>query len=182
MNPTAPERVFRRRAAYLMTPEAYDRALTLLVRAAQEGGRVAAVIGIAGGGIRPAQEIAVRLGVPACHVAARHNDSDAPYIQATGTVEVTVPDGFPAALSGRVLLVDDICGTGATFAAVTDHLAPLLAADTRVDRVALCRNVGSPVRPAWWAWDVDDWVVFPWEPRPDLASQELPLPERIHTP
>ncbi|MEI5098467.1 phosphoribosyltransferase family protein [Streptomyces sp. PmtG] len=140
------------------------------------------MIGIAGGGKRPAEEIAARLGVPACHIAAQHNASDALYAQATGAVTVTVPDDFPAALGGRVRLIDDICGTGATFTAVTEALTERLSPDVRVGNVALCRNVGSPLRPAWWVWDVDDWVVFPWEPRPDTALQPLPVPERIHIP
>ncbi|MBM7167143.1 hypothetical protein JQK87_01635 [Streptomyces sp. G44] len=183
MTSTAPvQRVFRHQTAYQLTAQAYESALTLLADATAAAGPIATVIGIAGGGRRPAEEIAARLGVPVCHVAAQHNASDALYTQATGTVTVTVPDGFPAALGGRVLLVDDICGTGATFTAVAKALAGRLAPDVRVDNVALCRNVGSPLRPAWWAWDVDDWVVFPWEPRPDTALQPLPVPERIHTP
>ncbi|KUO04815.1 hypothetical protein AQJ67_09935 [Streptomyces caeruleatus] len=176
------QRIFRHRTAYLLTPQAYQTALALLADAAAAAGPIATVIGIAGGGRRPAEEIATRLGVPVCHVEAQHNTSDALYTQATGTVTVNIPDGFPAAPGGRTLLVDDICGTGATFTAVAEALAPRLAPDVRMDTVALCRNVGSPLRPNWWAWDVDDWVVFPWEPRPDTAMQPLPMPERIHTP
>ncbi|MFD4480394.1 phosphoribosyltransferase [Streptomyces sp. NPDC058471] len=183
MTQTAPaQRVFRRQTTYLVTARAYETALALLADAAAAAGPIATVVGIAGGGKRPAEEIAARLGVPACHVAAQHNASDAQYTQATGKVTVTVPDDFPAALGGRILLVDDICGTGATFTAVAEALAERLAPDVRVDNVALCRNVGSPLCPAWWAWDVDDWVVFPWESRPDTALQPLPVPERIHTP
>ncbi|GII97553.1 phosphoribosyltransferase family protein [Sinosporangium siamense] len=148
---TPAQRIFRHRTAYLLTPQAYETALTLLADAAIAAGPIAMVIGIAGGGKRPAKEFATRLGVPVCHVEARHNTSDALYAQATGTVTVTVSDGFPATLGGRVLLVDDICGTGATFAAVAEVLAPRLAPDARVDTVALCRNVGSLLRPTWWA-------------------------------
>ncbi|MET8683617.1 phosphoribosyltransferase family protein [Streptomyces sp. NPDC004732] len=176
------QRVFRHRTTYLLTSQAHQAALTLLTEAVVDAGTTAAVIGIAGGGRTPAEEIAARLDVPVCHVEARHNSSDALYTQATGTVAVSIPDGFPDALGGRILLVDDICGTGATFTAVTGALGPRLARGAHVETVALCRNVGSPVRPDWWVWDVDDWVVFPWEPRPEIAVYPLPSPERIRTP
>ncbi|MEV6986993.1 phosphoribosyltransferase family protein [Sphaerisporangium sp. NPDC051017] len=176
------QRIFRHRSPYLLTEPTYGPVIELLASAVAHAGPIAVVVGIADGGRAPAQQIAALLGVPACHITARHNSSDALYVQATGTVTVTVPDGFPEALGGRVLLVDDICGTGATFAAVTDALADRLAPDARVDTVALCRNVGSPARPDWWAWDVDDWVVFPWEPHPDADARPLTLPERILTP
>ncbi|OIJ91708.1 phosphoribosyltransferase [Streptomyces colonosanans] len=178
----AAQRVFRRRSPYLLTESTYGTAIELLASAVITAGPIAMVIGIAGGGSAPAEQLAARLGVPVSHVSARHNSSDALYVQATGTVTVTASDGFPDALDGRVVLVDDICGTGATFTAVTDALADRLAPDAHVSTVALCRNVGSPTRPNWWAWDVDDWVVFPWEPHPDTTLRPLPSPERILTP
>ncbi|MEW2401372.1 phosphoribosyltransferase family protein [Streptomyces sp. NPDC046862] len=176
------QRLFRHRSPYALTEPKYEAAIELLSSAIAHGGPIAAVIGIAGGGTAPAEQLATQLGVPVSHLAARHNSSDALYVQATGTVTVTVPASFPEALAGRVVLVDDICGTGTTFTAVTNALAARLTSDARVDTVALCRNVGSPTRPSWWVWDVDDWVVFPWEPRPDIPVRPLALPERVLTP
>lgn len=176
------QRVFRHRSPYLLTPEVCEAAFTRLASAIAQDGPLSTVIGIAGGGRAPAEAVAAQLGVPVCHVVARHNTSDAIYTQATGAVTVSVPRGFPDSLGGRVLLADDICGTGATFAAVTAALTPRFASGTRIDTAALCRNVGSPLRPCWWAWDVDDWVIFPWEAHPGVAVRPLPVPERIHTP
>ncbi|WDT53527.1 phosphoribosyltransferase [Streptomyces sp. G7(2002)] len=176
------QRVFRRRSPYLLTWEACEVALAQMAFAIAETGPVTQVIGIAGGGRTPAERLAAHLRAPVCHVDARHNTSDELYTQATGAVAVSIPDSFPDTVSGRVLLADDICGTGATFTAVTSALTPRLTPDTRIQTTALCRNVGSPLRPCWWAWDVDDWVVFPWEPRPDATGRLLPAPERISTP
>lgn len=178
----AGKRAFSRRSPYVLNEEAYETAIALLVSSLAEAGPVTTVIGIAGGGTAPAERIAARLDVPACRIGARHNSSDALYVQATGAVTVTLPGDFPAALGGRVVLVDDICGSGATFTAVTGALATRTAADTQVETVALCRNVGSRVAPGRWVWDVDDWVVFPWETCPDIPVRPLPLPGKVLTP
>lgn len=175
------QRVFRRKAPYLLTHAVCAGALDQLAAAIVQEMPVTALIGIAGGGRHPAEQLAARLHVPALHVTARHNATDALYTSASGAVSVTIPDDFPCALGGQLLLVDDICGTGATFGAVTTALTPRLATETRMETVALCRNVGSRTRPRWWAWEVDDWVVFPWEPSPGIAVRPLPHPERIHT-
>ncbi|MET8981648.1 phosphoribosyltransferase family protein [Streptomyces sp. NPDC004539] len=179
---TAPQRIFRHHHPYVLNRPVYEAAVDLLASAVARSGPVTAVIGIAGGGTEPAERIAARLGSPGCRVTARHNISDDLYAQATGTVEVAVPGDFPEALGGRLLLVDDICGTGATFTAVTAALTARLAPDTQVETLALCRNVGSPLRPDRWAWDVDDWVVFPWETPPEVPVRPLLPPERIKTP
>jgi hypothetical protein len=78
----------------------------------------------------------------------------------------------------RILLVDDICGSGRTLDAVR-------AALTRVSpfsifSITLCRNAGSASVPNMWIWSVRDWVVFPWESAPDdIATAALPLPQKV---
>ncbi|MFJ6381436.1 phosphoribosyltransferase [Kitasatospora sp. NPDC092039] len=124
---------------------------------------VTCVIGIASGGIKPARLMAAYLKVPFHTVTARHNTSNALFQQATGDVEVVLPDTLPECLSGTVLLVDDIAGTGATFAAVSDALNDRLDHSAEIMTAALFRNRGCVQNPDRWAWNVDDWVVFPWE-------------------
>ncbi|MFD0432111.1 phosphoribosyltransferase [Streptomyces zhihengii] len=99
-----------------------ERALDELAAAIAPSGEVSIVIAVANGGTIPGAGLAGRLTVPR-HIHAKHNRTDAIHTQATGNVAVAFPDGFPDALSGQVLLVDDICGSGATFDAVTAALA-----------------------------------------------------------
>lgn len=177
-------RTFRRRHLLRMDTRAYAHAIRLLADAATRGGPVSAVIGIANGGLIPARDLAARLGTTAYQVNARHNTTDAIYTAATGHVTHDVAPLTHALvgqrLSGRVVLVDDICGTGATFTTITAALRPHLTDEAAVLTVALCRNAGTSLDPHLWAWTVDDWVLFPWEqpPATDMPIIDLPLPER----
>lgn len=140
-----------------------------------------AVVGIANGGIRPATVIADQLGVPLHLAIARHNQTDELWQQATGEVTVTLPGALPRRFGGTVLLVDDIAGSGATFAAVTQALGPLLADSAVTKSLALCRNAGCSEGPDGWVWDVDDWVVFPWEQGCPDDARRLPVPNKVRT-
>ncbi|MFD8783755.1 phosphoribosyltransferase [Kitasatospora sp. NPDC059599] len=140
---------------------------------------VTCAIGIASGGIKPARLMADYLKVPFHTVTARHNKSDAPFQQATGDVEVRLPDNLPRLLTGTVLLVDDIAGTGATFAAVTDALKDRLDRSAEVMTAALFRNRGCTQNPDRWAWTVDDWVTFPWENPHFGPTRPVPTLRRV---
>lgn len=150
----------------------------------REHGSVDHVIGIAEGGAAPAQVMASALGVPALSVRARHNASSATYQQATGTVHLDL-DPLTRALNGkrltgRVLLVDDICGSGATLHRVTHDLAPLLSPSSQVLTATLCLNTGATTLPDYSVWTVSDWVVFPWEKPPaDGDTEPLPVPTEV---
>ena len=68
----------------------------------------------------------------------------------------------------RLLVVDDIVGTGATAEVVLDALRPRCR---EVRLAALVRNHLAPDLAYYCAATIDDWIVFPWEPgvhdRPD---------------
>ena len=110
-------RAFNRDFAWQMTASQATTAAAVLAGAAATGGPVDAVIAIARGGTEPARDIAAALAAPVRTVRARHNPTDAVYAVATGRVSCDVAGAGP--LRGRVLVVDDICGTGATLTAVT---------------------------------------------------------------
>ncbi len=173
-------RIFDRSHLWVASETGVADATHLVAAAASaRHGPIAEVIGIAEGGRTPAAAIAAHLDVPVRIVQARHNPTPAPYTQATGWVSCDV-DGIPAGgLHGSVLLVDDICGTGATLAAVAGALA---TPGLRLISCVLCLNAGALITPDLWVWEVRDWVVFPWEavPNTPLARVDLPIPTEVH--
>lgn len=179
-------RRFRHQRLLDMTLPAYEHAVRLLTAAAEARfAPISAVIAIANGGLAPASGISGILDVPNYRLTAKHNPTDAIYTEATGHVihDLTT---LTAALNGQqlggtVLLVDDICGSGATFTAVQSALRPHLHAEAVVRTVALCRNAGTSLDPDLWGWTVDDWVHFPWEPTSPsgVTVEELPILERV---
>jgi len=185
--PTVGARVFDHRRVWELTESVFLFGASVLAHAAMDRpGRVDAVIGIADGGVPLATEIAGKLGVERFQVRARHNTSDAPYQPATGQVMCDFTD-LADQLDGRrlggvVLVVDDICGSGATFRAVTSGLASYLQPAAVVVTAALCRNTGASQPPHVWLWDVSDWVVFPWEQRAaGVLTTPLPAPSTVRS-
>ncbi len=181
-----PARTFAHRRILQVTRGGYTAGPRLLADAArQRFGPITAVIGVATGGTAPAVSLGELLATPVYRVEARHNPTDAPYTPATG--HVTCEAGPLAAalggrlLEGRVLLVDDICGTGATLHALRRALTPYLAPGAAVNTAVLCRNTGAARDPDLWLWTVDDWVRFPWEPAPPpgATTEDLPVPTGV---
>jgi uncharacterized protein len=178
-------RIFDRAFAWQMSQAQADAAAELLAgTAARLFGQPDQVIAIAGGGIAPGTAAARRLRVPLLTVRAQHNPTSALYTQATGKVRCVLDEAVAASLHGRVLVVDDICGTGATFDAVTSAVTEAAGPGVRLHTAALCRNAGAAARPAITIWDeLREWVIFPWEPAPPPGSttRPLPAPVRAHT-
>jgi hypoxanthine phosphoribosyltransferase len=183
---TAIMRRFAHRRILRLTSEVYVSAVRLLATAVTNRLRpIEAVIGIGGGGLPPARRLGQLIDTAVYCIGARHNPSDAAYTQATGKVNVHTAALAVALggrrLTGRVLLVDDICGSGATLKVVRRMLDGHLTSTATVHPVVLCRNLAADAHLDLWLWTVDDWVSFPWEP---LALDESPveylrLPERV---
>jgi hypoxanthine phosphoribosyltransferase len=131
------------------------------------------VIGVARGGTRLAPALAAHLRRPHVLVRASHNSGDAVRQQATGLVTLDVTAATDLDHRLRVLLCDDIYGTGATVRAVSAALDALIV-PRQTRTVTLCRNEGATDHPDLWLWEVRDWVIFPWEPPPP-ASQTRTL-------
>ncbi|MGH3694982.1 MAG: phosphoribosyltransferase [Pseudonocardiaceae bacterium] len=172
------ERVFEHRRVWRLTQDAFASAAALI--AGQEP-TPDVVVGIARGGVPLAQLLASHYSVPVVELTARHNRSDDLHLPATGQVELPKePDAALAAHRGaRVLLVDDICGTGSTYRAVVPWLATHLA-PAAVRTAALCRSKAATFTPDTWVWDTLDWVVFPWN-EPVQTSEDLIVPASPRT-
>ncbi|WNV90237.1 phosphoribosyltransferase family protein [Umezawaea sp. Da 62-37] len=183
MNHTA-QRVFEHQRIWRVTPDALREACLLLFAAiSHDHPKVDHVVGIANGGDAPARVLASRLGAKVRTVKAQHNADAGLYRQATGKVTVDV-DGFRRALGGKklggtVLVVDDICGSGATLHKLRNVLTPVLNPDARVVTATLCLNTGAQTVPDYSVWTVSDWVSFPWEKRPAQPTTDMPLPEQV---
>ncbi|WP_181970417.1 phosphoribosyltransferase [Kitasatospora xanthocidica] len=174
-SPRTGRRVFAQRVPFAPTHyQCFDAARLIAESVVGIDPDVTCVIGIASGGIKPARLMADYLKVPLHTVTAKHNKSDAPFQQATGDVAVRLANSLPGRLSGTVLLVDDIAGTGATFTAVSNALNDRLDYSTEIMTAALFRNRGCTQTPDRWAWSVDDWVVFPWETPHSGQTQPVP--------
>lgn len=177
-------RIFENRRVWQLTHGEFLAAACLIVGREAEFAP-AAVLGIARGGVPLAEVVAEQLGVPAVVVRACHN---APVgIQQAATGRVLLDHGhnegalaaLPAASS--LLVVDDICGSGATLHAIAEMLtATVSPSDVRT--AVLCRNEGSDYPLDSWGWDVADWVHFPWEPAPESGCLEaLPPLARLRS-
>lgn len=175
-------RVFEHRRVWRLTPDTLREATTLLASAIlHDHLSIQHVIGIANGGTAPARLLAARFGLRARTVRARHNLANGVYQQATGNVTLDL-DPLTRTLNGRrlrgrVLIVDDICGSGATLRRLRNDLAPWLNPGAEVLIAVLCLNTGASIRPDYSVWTVSDWVVFPWEPPPaDQVTTPFPTP------
>ncbi|OXM44128.1 phosphoribosyltransferase [Amycolatopsis alba] len=182
---TTARRDFDHRKIWRVTPEALHDAATLLADTIlRDHSSVERVIGIANGGVSPAHLIATTLRMNARMVRARHNIGDDVYQQATGDVSLDLTP-LTRALNGRrltgtVLVVDDICGSGATLRRVHDDFAPLLSPSAQILTAVLCLNTGATTLPDYSIWTVSDWVVFPWETPPaDQDTTPLPPPRKV---
>jgi hypoxanthine phosphoribosyltransferase len=179
--PSVSGRVFQGKRTWHLGEDAFAAAAALLAGYGDTF-QPELVIGLARGGVPLARRIGAQLGLPVAEVAARHNTSDAIGVQATGTVELDAARLVQSVGGARsVLVVDDICGSGATLRAATDVLLRDTSATVRT--AVLCRNAGAAFPVNAWVWDVADWVCFPWENRPAPAdSTPLPLPHHLPTP
>ena len=172
-------RIFERRRVWSLDQAACEAGCALLAAAVSlRFAPFDAVVAVARGGCTPAGMVAAALALPVVAVRARHNRTDAVRSRATGRVEMEVPDlgGLPE--RPRLLLVDDICGSGATLEAVGGMLR-FRVRPRGLRTAVLCRNAGSASRPDVWVWDVRDWVAFPWEEPPREATEPLPAPSFV---
>ncbi|MFI6883750.1 phosphoribosyltransferase [Streptosporangium canum] len=181
--PSARQRVFDHQRIWQVNPEVFAAAAELLA-AHEKPHRPDVVIAIARGGIPLGRALSRLLEVPMISVTLRHNHDDGLKVQATGRVDIIDSAELDQVTSGsRVLVVDDICGTGATLSAVAPLLQQRLGS-VSVRTVVLCRNAASHdlegvAGPDAWLWNTRDWVIFPWNDPTDMPTEALALPTSV---
>ncbi|MEU3046809.1 phosphoribosyltransferase family protein [Streptomyces sp. NPDC006984] len=167
-------RIFENRRVWQLTPDEFLAAACLIADQEAEH-RPAAVLGIARGGVRLAETVAGKLGVPAVVIRARHNEPEGIQQAATGRILLDHEHNQDALAvlpaSAPLLIVDDICGSGATLRAVADMLTTTVS-PSQIRTAVLCRNEGCDYPLDSWGWDVADWVHFPWESEPEHGRIE----------
>lgn len=177
----AVQRQFDHERIWELSWPVFEQAAVLLADAAPVAD---VIVGIARGGMPLAELIAGHLGVPAVPLRARHNLSDDIYLPASGDVQIAAEETAalaPAVAGRRVLLADDICGTGATLTTVLNRVEALHPAEVRT--AALCRSEASAFTPHAWIWDTRDWVIFPWNDPAGQPTEMLALPRQaLHRP
>jgi hypothetical protein len=173
------QRQFDHQRIWELSQPVFEQAAAMLAEAVPPAD---IVVGIARGGVPLAELVAGRLGVPAVRLRARHNLSDDIYLPASGDVRIAADEAaaLAAAVTGRrVLVADDICGTGATLMAVMDRMPGLHPAEVR--SAVLCRSEAAAFTPGAWIWDTRDWVVFPWNDPAGQPTEMLGLPRQART-
>ncbi|MFD9883359.1 phosphoribosyltransferase [Streptomyces alboflavus] len=138
-----------------------------------------AVLALARGGLTPAGHLTCALDVPVTHVVrVRRTADDSRYATKNPPV-IDSATPLPLGAGQRVLVVDDIVGTGETAAVVLDHLAAAGVAADDVRFAAVVRNHRSSYVPEYCAAVIDDWIVFPWETARESTADCRPFPAAL---
>lgn len=117
------------------------------------------IIGIARGGLTPAVRLSHLLGdkpLRIIHVRFYENVN-----QRRGKPEMWSDVGK---VSGKVLVVDDVADTGETLKMVVKHIKEKGASDVRIATIAY--KPRSCVKPDFYIFETEKWIVFPWEEMP----------------
>lgn len=127
---------------------------------------------VARGGYLTSGYLATALDLSRLHVVrVRRTVGDGIYAdKQAATFSVQTDDLRPG---DRVLVAEDIVGSGATAELVERELRAAGAAEVRMATLTL--NPLSTYRPRYHGTEVDDWVVFPWEASAAAESGERAL-------
>lgn len=165
--------LWRQQRIYALSWLRFDELIMELASDMRLGG-FDAIVGIAKGGLIPAVRLAHLLDLPyAGTIAIKHNFNNEPFPTRSGAILSSVE--LQAIQQARILLVDDIVGSGQTLTLAVETLRA--KGFNNLKSMSLAVNVQSTVRPEFFAIEVDDWLVFPWEMQPPgigIAASEIP--------
>lgn len=120
------------------------------------------VIGVVKGGVFAGEELASFLGCPFVPVRVHRRSRDG------GSGSLQAEAGMPAEVAGkRILIVDDIAGTGST---LTAAMAAAEEAGASSIRTATLVVRAGGYRPDFFVVETQDLVVFPWDYEPTTGA------------
>src|SRR5262245_48955374 len=121
------------------------------------------ICAVARGGLMPAGFLAAALEVARIEIVRVRRTVDDRVYADKRLATMDRVSGSSMTGGDRVLIVDDVAGTGQT-AALVDSYVRGGVADVRC--AVLAHNPRSSYRPDYRGVEIDDWIVFPWEPVP----------------
>jgi hypoxanthine phosphoribosyltransferase len=127
----------------------------------RDGFRPDVICAVARGGLMPAGFLAATLEVARMEIVRVRRTVDDRVYADKQLATMDHSSGSSLNPGDRVLIVDDVAGTGQTAALVDDYVRGE-AAEVRC--AVLAHNPRSSYRPDYRAVEIDDWIVFPWEP------------------
>ncbi len=138
-----------------MSWEEVDEALLKLAKKVRRDFDPDVIVGVARGGLVPAVRLSHLLGDKEFRVI------HVKYYK--GRRRLNKPELISdiKALDGKVLLVDDVADTGTSLSFVLQHLKKKRATDVRTATIAYKPRAG--LKPDYYAFETNKWVVFPWE-------------------
>lgn len=139
-----------------------DAACQTLARAVVRSYEPEAIVGLVKGGVFAGEALATTLGCEFVAVRLHERSRDRGYqLQ-------NAESGMPASLSGkRVLVVDDVPGTGESLLAAKEAAEETGAVEVRIATL-VARSDGF--RPDFSALETEDLVVFPWDYEPTTGA------------
>lgn len=156
--------LWQRSVLYLLTWDGFDQAMQRLAEDVRgEGVPVDCVVGISRGGLIPAVALSHVLGVEQMRiVSVARNVGSGQYLDKQHPVVHWMFDREELR-DKRVLVVDDVAGSGETLAHVRAEVDAVCSEPCRTAVIVRMRRGSSA--PDLAAVELDDWVVFPWEDR-----------------
>ncbi|MGW0330818.1 phosphoribosyltransferase [Streptomyces sp. NPDC003011] len=169
--------MWTRQGPYLLDMATFGQLLEDIADEVRAAGFVPdAVLAVARGGLAAGGYLTCALDVPVMHtVRVRRTADDSRYAaKQRPVVDGSAPVGLGP--GDKVLVVDDIVGTGATADTVLAFLADAGVARQDVRFAAVVRNHRSGYEPDHCPAVVDDWIVFPWETAREATDDCRPFP------
>jgi uncharacterized protein len=153
--------LWRHRAIYRLSWGSFDTTVRAIAQRVRSGGEpVDCVLGISRGGLVPAVALSNLLGDSPLHVVSvARNVGAGQYLDKQPPAMSWFSD-LSALGDQRVLVVDDVAGTGETLDFVRVQLAGVAASILTAVVVRMGRGTSSV---DFVGVELDDWVLFPWE-------------------
>lgn len=168
-----------RRCVYLLTWDRFEYAVRSLYECIAESHyKPDTILSIARGGLVPGLKIAHLFDIPHFEVLCVRHNTTSDMFPERNTPQVCWSN-IASLEHSQVLIVDDIVGSGETMQIALDLARRCEPAAIRTASLVFNKHGARP--PDYFTWEVDDWVIFPWESvhrfREEASSRHLSIRE-----